>query len=97
MVGREELPNAVALNSSLFNAARVVGPAAGGIVVALAGVGVCFLTNTVSFAAVLAGLLMMRGDEMFPRRRERRAALAVARNRARRSATSPERRRCCWR
>jgi MFS family permease len=67
MVGREELPNAVALNSSLFNAARVVGPAAGGIVVALAGVGVCFLTNTISFAAVLAGLLMMRSDEMFPR------------------------------
>ena len=67
MVGRDELPNAVALNSSLFNAARVVGPAAGGIVVALAGVGICFLANTVSFAAVLAGLLMMRSDEMFPR------------------------------
>jgi len=67
MVGREELPNAVALNSSLFNAARVVGPAAGGIVVAVAGVGVCFLTNTISFAAVLAGLLMMRSDEMFAR------------------------------
>jgi MFS family permease len=67
MVGREELPNAVALNSSLFNAARVVGPAAGGVVVALAGVGVCFLANTVSFAAVLAGLLLMRVDEMYPR------------------------------
>jgi MFS family permease len=67
MVGRDELPNAVALNSSLFNAARVVGPAAGGIVVAVAGVGVCFLANTISFAAVLAGLLMMRSDEMFPR------------------------------
>jgi MFS family permease len=67
MVGRDELPNAVALNSSLFNAARVVGPAVGGIVVALAGVGVCFLANTVSFGAVLAGLLLMRREEMFPR------------------------------
>jgi MFS family permease len=67
MVGREELPNAVALNSSLFNAARVVGPAVGGIVVAVAGVGVCFLANTVSFAAVLVGLLLMRTHDMFPR------------------------------
>ena len=67
MVGRDELPNAVALNSSLFNAARVVGPAAGGVLVALAGVGLCFALNTVSFAAVLAGLLMMRVDELFPR------------------------------
>ena len=67
MVGRDELPNAVALNSSLFNAARVVGPAAGGVLVALAGVGACFAINTASFAAVLAGLLMMRVDELFPR------------------------------
>jgi MFS family permease len=67
MVGRDELPNAVALNSSLFNAARVVGPAAGGVLVALAGVGLCFALNTVSFAAVLAGLLLMRVDELFPR------------------------------
>jgi MFS family permease len=67
MVGRDELPNAVALNSSLFNAARVVGPALGGVVVALAGAGACFALNTVSFAAVLAGLLLMRTSEMFPR------------------------------
>jgi len=67
MVGRDELPNAVALNSSLFNAARVVGPALGGVLVATAGVGICFALNAVSFAAVLAGLLMMRTDELFPR------------------------------
>ena len=67
MVGRDELPNAVALNSSLFNAARVVGPAMGGVVVALAGAGLCFALNTVSFAAVLIGLLLMRSDEMFSR------------------------------
>jgi MFS family permease len=67
MVGRDELPNAIALNSSLFNAARVVGPAMGGVVVAVAGVGACFLVNTVSFAAVLIGLLLMRTEELFDR------------------------------
>ena len=66
MVGRDELPNAVALNSSLFNAARVVGPALGGVVVAAAGVGFCFAFNAVSFLAVLAGLLAMRASELFP-------------------------------
>jgi MFS family permease len=67
MVGRDELPNAIGLNSSLFNAARVIGPAMGGVVVAVAGAGVCFALNAVSFAAVLAGLLMMHTEEMFPR------------------------------
>src|SRR4051794_16527496 len=66
MVGRDELPNAVALNSSLFNAARVIGPALGGIIVAAAGVGFCFALNAVSFLAVLAGLLAMRASELFP-------------------------------
>jgi MFS family permease len=66
MVGRDELPNAVALNSSLFNAARVVGPAVGGLVVAAAGPGMCFAINGVTFLAVLAGLLMMRVSELFP-------------------------------
>ena len=67
MVGRDELPNAIALNSSLFNAARVVGPAIGGVVVAVAGAGMCFALNAVSFGAVLAGLLLMRTSEMIPR------------------------------
>ncbi|HYX85524.1 MAG TPA: MFS transporter [Gaiellales bacterium] len=67
MVGRGELPNAIALNSSLFNAARVVGPAVGGLVVAVAGVGICFAANAASFGAVLAGLLLMRTDELMPR------------------------------
>jgi MFS family permease len=66
MVGPDELPNAVALNSSLFNAARVAGPAAGGLVIALAGVGFCFAANAVSFLAVLAMLLAMRVGEMYP-------------------------------
>ena len=66
MVGREELPNAVALNASLFNASRVVGPAVAGVLIAAFGVGVCFAVNTVTFVAVLAGLLMMRKDELVP-------------------------------
>ncbi len=66
MVGREELPNAVALNASLFNASRVVGPAMAGVLIAAFGVGVCFAINTATFLAVLAGLLMMRREELVP-------------------------------
>jgi predicted MFS family arabinose efflux permease len=64
MVGRNELPNAVALNSSLFNGARIVGPALGGAVIAAAGPGSCFLLNAVSFLAVLGRLI--RPGELFP-------------------------------
>jgi MFS family permease len=60
MVGREDLLNAIALNSSMFNGARVAGPAIAGIVVALVGEGWCFLLNGVSYLAVIAGLFMMR-------------------------------------
>lgn len=66
MVGRRELPNAIALNSSLFNASRIFGPALGGVIIAAAGVGFCFAFNAVSFVAVLAGLLMMRVTELHP-------------------------------
>lgn len=66
MVGRDELPNAVALNASLFNASRVVGPAVGGVLIAAFGVGLCFAINTVTFIAVLVGLLMMRKEELVP-------------------------------
>lgn len=66
MVGRDELPNAIALNSSLFNAARVVGPAIAGALIAAAGVGVCFAINAVSFLAVLTGLVLMRKEELYP-------------------------------
>jgi MFS family permease len=65
MVGREELPNAIALNSSLFNTARIVGPALAGVVIAAVGTGWCFAINSASFLAVLAGLLAMRTSELF--------------------------------
>jgi MFS family permease len=66
LVGREELPNAIALNSSLFNAARIIGPALGGVVIAAVGTGWCFAINSASFLAVLAGLLAMRTSELYP-------------------------------
>jgi MFS family permease len=66
MVGREELPNAVALNSSLFNGARIFGPGLGGVVIAAAGVGFCFALNAISYLAVLVGLLSMRTDDFHP-------------------------------
>jgi MFS family permease len=59
MVGREDLMNAIALNSSMVNGARVVGPAIAGLLVAAVGEGWCFLLNGISYLAVIAGLLMM--------------------------------------
>jgi MFS family permease len=59
MVGREDLPNAIALNSSMVNGARVVGPAVSGLLVAAVGEGWCFLINGISYLAVIAGLLLM--------------------------------------
>src|SRR5271157_1359869 len=60
MVGREDLPNAIALNSSLFNSARIIGPAIAGVLVAAIGEAWCFFANGVSYIAVIAGLLLMR-------------------------------------
>lgn len=60
MVGREDLTNAIALNSSLFNAARIVGPAIAGGLLAAVGPAWCFAINASSYIAVIAGLLMMK-------------------------------------
>jgi MFS family permease len=62
MVGKEDLMNAIALNSSMFNGARVIGPAVAGILVAKLGEGWCFFVNGVSYIAVIIGLLMMNVD-----------------------------------
>src|SRR4029453_8709154 len=79
MVGREELPNAVALNASLFNASRVVGPAAAGVIIAAFGVTVCFALNTLSFLAVLTSLALMRSDELFaPERPEQHPSVLAS-------------------
>ncbi len=62
MVGLEDLGNAIALNSSIFNGARIVGPAVAGLVTGLWGEGACFALNALSFGAVLASLAAMRLD-----------------------------------
>jgi MFS family permease len=59
MVGKEDLMNAIALNSSMFNGARVIGPAIAGVVVARIGEGWCFFADAVSYIAVIVGLLLM--------------------------------------
>jgi len=66
MVGKEQLQNAIALNSSLFNAARIIGPAVGGLVISTVGIGQAFLINGLSFIPVLGGLALMRPGELFP-------------------------------
>ena len=59
MVGPDDLSNAVGLNSTLFQLARIVGPAVAGVLIVLVGTGPCFLVNAVSYVAVIAALLMM--------------------------------------
>jgi MFS family permease len=59
MVGKEDLMNAIALNSSMFNAARIIGPAVAGILVAKIGEGWCFAANAISYIAVIVGLVLM--------------------------------------
>ncbi len=60
MTSREDLLNAISLNSSIVNGARVVGPSIAGFLIGIVGVAMCFFVNAVSFIAVIAGLLMMR-------------------------------------
>src|SRR5262249_35175620 len=65
MVGRNELQNAVALNSSVFNGSRIYGPALAGVLIAAVGAGICFTVNALSFLAGVVGLWMMRPSECF--------------------------------
>jgi MFS family permease len=60
MASREDLLNAISLNSSIVNGARVVGPSIAGLIIGAVGVAMCFFLNGVTFVAVIAGLLMMR-------------------------------------
>ena len=60
MVGRDDMANAIAINSMMFNSARIIGPAMGGILLATIGAAWCFFLNGFSFLAVIAGLLLMR-------------------------------------
>lgn len=82
MVGRRELPNAVALNTGLFNGSRIVGPALAGLIIAAAGTGICFVLNAFSFLAVLAALAIVRTDELHPVERDPSARVVDSLRRA---------------
>jgi MFS family permease len=73
MVGREDLPNAIAMNSMIFNGARMVGPAIAGVLIAIIGVAGCFFVNGVSYLAVIWGLFEMD----IPRRARRHFGSAM--------------------
>ena len=64
MVGRQDVAAAVALNSALFNGARIIGPAIAGILIGLVGIAACFVINAFTYAAVIAALLVVRPDEL---------------------------------
>jgi MFS family permease len=68
---REDLPNAIALNSSMVNAARLVGPAVAGVIIAAVGEGYCFLIDGISFLAVIASLVAMRVQRHPPKLRDK--------------------------
>jgi MFS family permease len=82
MVGPRELPNAVALNTGLFNGSRIVGPAIAGLVIASAGTGICFVLNAVSFLAVLTALWVVREEELHPVERDPSARMVDGMRRA---------------
>ena len=73
LVGEQDLHNAVALNSTSFNAARMIGPAVAGLVIAAVGTGWAFLLNGASFIAVLTSLALLRVADLRPNARARRA------------------------
>jgi MFS family permease len=75
LVGRSELSNAIALNSSLNNATRVIGPAIAGILIATVGVGACFALNAISFIPVIFALAAMRPSEFHQTRIAKRTTL----------------------
>jgi len=70
---RADLPNAIALNSSMVNGARLIGPSVAGVIIAASGEGWCFLLDGISYVAVIASLMMMRLPPATPRRSETRA------------------------
>jgi len=66
MVGPDDITNGIALNSAVFNGARIVGPAIGGVLIALLGTALCFILNGLSYGAVVIGLLAMHEGELMP-------------------------------
>ena len=73
MVGPTDISNAITLNSVVINAARVIGPAIGGVIIATAGVGECFVVNAFSYVAVVTAMFLIRTDQLHPSARSPRA------------------------
>lgn len=92
LVGVEDLPNAVALNSMVFNAARLLGPALGGITIAVMGVAGCYFLNSATFLGTIVGLLLMhtRASVAAPRDSRRGAMILQVRDGLRYVVTTPE-------
>ncbi|HYL80765.1 MAG TPA: MFS transporter, partial [Candidatus Acidoferrum sp.] len=88
LAGTEDLMNAIALNSAMFNSARIVGPAAAGVLVAKYGVALAFFLNGVSFVAVIAALLAVRA-EGYPHPRRGTTMLQEIREGIRYAVTTP--------
>ena len=74
MVGKDDLLNAITLNSAIVNVARIIGPAIAGVLIAVVGVALCFYLNALSYLAVIASLLIMRPGEFQSHSGERRTA-----------------------
>ena len=74
IVGKDDLMNAIALNSSAFNVARVIGPSIAGALIATVGLAACFYLNAASYLAVMIGLLLMRVRRPAVPTRRRRSA-----------------------
>jgi MFS family permease len=77
LVGEADLGNALALNSTSFNAARMIGPAAAGLLIAVVGTGAVFLINAASFLAVLAALVFLRRDALYSSHRAERRGIGL--------------------
>jgi len=91
MVGTANLSNAVALNSTQFNVARIAGPAVGALVISTLGIAACFFLNTASFLAVILALLAMRASELYPVSRPlQEKALSQIRDGLRYARSTPE-------
>ena len=73
MVGPADIANAVTLNSVVVNAARAIGPAIGGVIIATVGIGACFIFNAVSYVAVIIAMLLIRTSELHPSARTPKA------------------------
>src|SRR5258708_5907144 len=73
MVGKDDLTNAIGLNSAVFNLARITGPAVAGLVISLIGTPTAFFLNAASYLTVILGLCLMRGSELRPAERVARA------------------------